>query len=454
MGKKKEEWVTRKKIRLEKEENPILNLWMILTHFFGELMEWISGMEDPRNQSYITYTQNDLIVLGMLKNFCSIESMRSMTEKFNEEQCIKNLYAFTGHEGLKETPHYDTLNNYLERLSPDALADVRKRMIAKLIRSKVFDYGKLNGKYWRIIFDGTGLFYFKEKHCENCLRETYTGSDGQTSVRYFHKVLEVKLKLSDKIVISLGTEFIENENEDVKKQDCEINAAKRLMKRIKQDFPRMNFCMQGDALYAVESIMELCSEYYWKYLFTQKETRQVLVGAAYNELEDCDKTKVSGVGKEKGTAYFYNHAEKLAGKKQVMNILEYVYEPDKNSGDGKKRMLWLTNINLTQAKVGEMVDSGRGRWDIENKGFNRQKNVLYKIQHINSRNSNAMKNHYLLTQIADIIMQLYLAWGDLHRTAKQGLKITAEWLLESFRKMPITEEALANIGRRTSIYLR
>ena len=36
-----------------------------------------------------------------------------------------------------------------------------------------------------------------------------------------------------------------------------------------------------------------------------------------------------------------------------------------------------------------------------------QKNGLYAIQHLNSRNSNAMKNHYLLTQIADILMQMY-----------------------------------------------
>ncbi len=55
--------------------------------------------------------------------------------------------------------------------------------------------------------------------------------------------------LSDSIVVSLGTEFIENEKEDVKKQDCETNAAKRLMK-IKKDYPRLSVCIQGDALYA------------------------------------------------------------------------------------------------------------------------------------------------------------------------------------------------------------
>ena len=35
-------------------------------------------------------------------------------------------------------------------------------------------------------------------------------------------------------VISLGTEFIENEKEDVSRQDCENAAAKRLLKRLKK----------------------------------------------------------------------------------------------------------------------------------------------------------------------------------------------------------------------------
>ena len=34
---------------------------------------------------------------------------------------------------------------------------------------------------------------------------------------------------------------------------------------------------------------------------------------------------------------------------------------------------------------------------------------IYDIGHLNSRNTNTMKNHYLLTQIADIIMQFFLA---------------------------------------------
>lgn len=54
--------------------------------------------------------------------------------------------------------------------------------------------------------------------------------------------------------------------------------------------------------------------------------------------------------------------------------------------------------------------------------FNNQKNGLYRTGHLNSRNSNAMKNHYLLTQISDILMQLYLAWNPYIRDLKQTIK--------------------------------
>lgn len=54
---------------------------------------------------------------------------------------------------------------------------------------------------------------------------------------YYHKILEAKIVLSDHVVVSLGTEFIENETESVSKQDCEINVAKRLFQKIKRITP-------------------------------------------------------------------------------------------------------------------------------------------------------------------------------------------------------------------------
>lgn len=241
-------------------------------------------MDDPRNLSYTTYTQSDLALMGILKNMCAVKSMRSMDETFNEQQCIDTLRLLSGDQELVEMPHADTLNYYLERLSPKCLADVRKKMVKSLIRKKSFYRAKLFGKYWRVIIDGTGLFYFREKHCDNCLVTTLTCEENGKEVkvkRYYHKVLEAKLVLAPGIIISLDTEFIENEKEDVSKNDCEINAAKRLLERLGKDYPRLPICLQGDTLYAIEPIMKICRERRWKYILTQKETRQKILAESY-----------------------------------------------------------------------------------------------------------------------------------------------------------------------------
>lgn len=72
-------------------------------------------MADPRNPSYITYTQSDLVCMGVLKNVCSVLTMKSMEEQFNEEECIRTLKIFSGDQNLEEMPHCDTLNYYLEK---------------------------------------------------------------------------------------------------------------------------------------------------------------------------------------------------------------------------------------------------------------------------------------------------------------------------------------------------
>lgn len=108
---------------------------------------------------------------------------------------------------------------------------------------------------------------------------------------------EAKIVLGEKLVLSLDTEFIENENENVTKQDCEINAARRMLKRLKEDYPRLPVCIQ-----AAETIMELCRKNRREYILTQKETRQKLLSESYEWIAGGGgKTEVKNIGKEPGT---------------------------------------------------------------------------------------------------------------------------------------------------------
>ena len=436
----------------KKRDRGIVDFLMIQNHFFPDFKQWIEEMLDPRHPSYTIYTQKDLVYMGILKNICSIESMRQMDEKFNEDTCIKTMQKMTGNQKLEEMPHYDTLNYYLERLSPECLSVLRKKMITSLIRGKQFYRGRLLGKYWRVILDGTGVSYFTEKHCENCLKENKVLRDGRTITVYYHKVLEAKLVLSDRIVVSLGTEFIENESEQVDKQDCEMNAAKRLIARLKKEYPRLPICLQGDGLYATEPMMEICRLNNWKYIFSHKMQR--LVAESYDLLTEAEgKIELDGIGAEKGKGAFYNHVDELAGKAEKMHVYEYNYVKRVRGEEKERHFQWITNIELTKRNLSEMIAAGRGRWKIENEGFNNQKNGLYQIQHLNSRNSNAMKNHYLLTQIADILMQLYVVWSPIVKEIKQSIKNTSSRLLESFRRQTVTDEDVHYIERYTTVYL-
>ena len=457
--KKKADWVTKaKKRKAKKKDRGIVDFMMIMHHFFKELPKWIDEMNDPRNPSYTTYTQADLILMGLLKNVCAVKTMRSMEEEFNEEACIETLRLLSGDPNLEEMPHYDTLNYYLEKLSPKCLADVRKKMIKSLIRMKCFYRSKLFGEYWRVIIDGTGLFYFREKHCENCLVTTVTREEEGKEVkvkRYYHKVLEAKLVLAPNIIISLDTEFIENENEEVSKNDCEINAAKRLFERLDKDYPRLPICLQGDALYAAEPVMKICKANHWKYILTQKDTRQKVLSESYAYIRAAGGADtVKKIGKELGIGEYINHVEEVAGKKETANMYRYWYEAVKKDGEKEvHEFQWITNIEITARNLEELIEAGRGRWKIENEGFNNQKNGIYDIEHLNSRNSNAMKNHYLITQIADIVMQIYLAWNPLIREINQTIKNTSSRLLESFRRQTVTNEDVLYIQRYTTVYL-
>ena len=133
--------------------------------------------------------------------------------------------------------------------------------------------------------------------------------------RYYHKVLEAKLVLAPGIIISLDTEFIENENEDVSKNDCELNAAKRLLERLSRDYPRLPICLQGDALYAVEPVMKICRGHGWKYILTQKASRQKVLSESYDWIAGGGGAEtVEGIGKEGGERRIYQPCRENSGE--------------------------------------------------------------------------------------------------------------------------------------------
>ena len=95
--KKKADWMTKaKKRKVKKRDRGIVDVMMLMQHYFKELSLWFNEMTDPRHPSYTTYTQADLALMGVMKNICAVKSMRSMEENFNEQPCIDTLRILSG----------------------------------------------------------------------------------------------------------------------------------------------------------------------------------------------------------------------------------------------------------------------------------------------------------------------------------------------------------------------
>lgn len=219
------------------------------------------------------------------------KSMRTMSDNFNKEECIENVSKILGVESLEALPHYDTINDFLSGLDIEELEKIRTYMIKELLKKRCFENYRIEGKYWGVIIDGTGLHTFHEKHCSHCLRRVYTDKEtGTKTVLYMHHVLEAKIVVGD-MVFSIGSEFIENESEDVTKQDCELKAFNRLAKKIKQTFKRLPICILGDSLYACETVFQLCNEHKWKYLCRFKEGRIRSISSEFKSIKELEHNK-------------------------------------------------------------------------------------------------------------------------------------------------------------------
>lgn len=422
-------------------------------HFFPDLIKRFHQVADPRQQGSTQYSIEEILYTIIMKNVCNITSMQSMTDTFNDENVVRNMSTILGTQEREDVPHYVTINECLEKLDPTELEALRKAMVYTLIRKKSFNDAKFLKKYWMIIIDGTGLFYFKKKHCENCLKQVKNRGTEDEQIFYYHKVLEAKIVLGDQTVISIASEFIENENESVSKNDCEQNAFKRLAKKLKKEFPRLPICILGDSLYASEPVFDICKKNNWAYLIRYKDGSIPSIAQEINTIKEMDEAGERVIFTEKeykrrkreSLKHQMKWMSELPYKKHEITVLELKIEKE---GKEAGSFQWLTNLTITGKTAYDFAQAGRKRWKIENEGFNIQKHQRYEIEHANSLHNQAMKNHYLLTQIADILMQMYEFKNKSIRKVKRSIKNISSHLLASFARQ-LTKEDISNTQLNT-----
>ena len=381
--------MTRAERRNEKKKygRDFASFCQIINRYFPDLSGWLASLKDPRK--FWTYEMEVMLMTVIMKNVFCISSMQKMTDEFIKSECVNNLCTMLGVPKHEFLPHYVTVNKFLSKMDTGELEELRVQMIHALLRRRKFEDARLLGEYWMVIFDATGLFHFKERHCPHCLKKVLNKGAKDEQAVYYHHVLEAKIVLGDGFVVSIGTEFIENENEDVSKNDCETKAFRRLAAKLKKEYPRLKICVLADSLYASEPVFKCIKNNGWHFLIRYKDGSIPSVAEEYRSIrgyggsDSLDGT-IAREYPRRGKVNKKLHMEWVPeidyrGYSLTLLALEIEETQEKNGKMKNLMFQWLTDLAVNLKNAGEFADAGRGRWCIENQGFNIQKNVRYDI---------------------------------------------------------------------------
>lgn len=406
-----------------------------LRHFFPKLRHWLDTLPDPRDVSRSTYPLRSLLWVGMLLFLFHRSGRRRLRYDFKGNGALPNLNALAETE-LHTLPHPDTLAYLLERLSPECLDRLRRRMVRSLLRKRCLERFRLFNRYYLVAIDATGYLSSRKPHCDRCLRETL--SPGVTL--YYHAALEAKLVCANGLVFSLGTEFLQN-TDGQDKQDCELKAFYRFLPRLRAAFPQLPICLLLDGLYLNQNVLSLVKKHRCQCIITFKEGS---LPEAYSEFQALRALLP------------HQHIETTDGIVQshhswVNDLVHgehrfHALESQQTRPDGKlTRFLWATSFRVSATNVTTLSQGGRLRWKIENEGFNTQKNGGYRLEHAYSKDWQAGQNFYLLTQLAHLMNQLMAKGNLLPAPLKHlfgSIRSFADRLLEAWRTATLEADAL------------
>ena len=146
--------------------------------------------------------------------------------------------------GMTRAPCDTYRRETLDPVSPESLRPSFTSVFRQLQRGKALeDMVFLDGHYL-VALDGTGYFSSKTIHCASCLQKVHRNG----SITYYHQMLGAAIIHPDfREVIPLMPEPIVKQD-GTEKNDCERNAAKRFMTKLRQDHPHLKFIITEDAL--------------------------------------------------------------------------------------------------------------------------------------------------------------------------------------------------------------
>jgi hypothetical protein len=298
-----------------------------------------------------------------------------------------SLLAFDGRrqdENMKRLFHIDRvpcdtqMRKILDPVDPLELRPAFVDVFRQAQRGKALEPFKFMGKYFLLHMDGTQYFTSEAVHCESCLKKEHR--DGR--VTYSHQMLAAVLAHPNlREVIPLGPEPIGN-TDGQGKNDCERNAARRLLRRIRAEHPHPNFIVVEDGLASnaphIRDILALRMHFI---LGAKPGDHEFLFTYLMDEFDRDRVTIVTWKERNKTCEIHFVNGLPLNASNQdlLVNFLGYTeYDAD---GNIVKQFSWVTDLKITRNNCRTLVCGARARWKIENETFNTLKNQGYHFEH-------------------------------------------------------------------------
>jgi hypothetical protein len=345
------------------------HLW--IKDLLGHVKTKLEKIKDTAAKRTREYTLIDCLMSGLAIFGMKYSSLLKFDQDSRTNATIKSnlnsLYL------IDKVPCDTQLRERLDTVDPDQLQRGLNAVITQLQRGKALEDYQHIDDYYLLPLDGTGYFSSHEVHCQNCCVKEH--KDG--SKTYYHQALTaVLVHHNHKPVFPVAMEFIQKQD-GASKNDCELNAAKRIIAKLKTAHPHLKMRMLCDALYANGPFIKELVANKFGYIIVATQKNNPYLFKQYKSI-NCSTYKVED-GKRTITYKFYNQLSLNETHKDVMvNFVEYIEVEDKKV---KFYSSWITDIHLTELNIVSVVEGARCRWHIENQTFNTLKNQGYNFEH-------------------------------------------------------------------------
>lgn len=393
---------------------PVKNL--TLEAMIGKLSATFSQMPDERAAERIDYSRHDTLMSGFALMFFQHPSLLQFQRAMKQKQRRCNLETIFGVKAVpSDTQMREILDGAptepLRRLLPELFEGVRRAGWATQFKVHL-PSGQQQGDYYVVAMDGSEYFHSTQIECPGCLRQT----DAKGTVHYSHQVVSATLvRPGSHRVLPLDVEEVRNSG-GTEKQDCEINAGKRLMARFRREHRQMPVIVTGDDLVAHEPMVQQLLEQRMHYVLVAKPD-------SHPELFEWVEMLERVGGSEHGSWHegpacrrrFFEYRivrqVPLTAEHTSWVTLVEVWEKDK-TGKLLYHNSWITDLEVNGENVSVVVGIGRAKWKIENEQFNVHKNHGYELEHNYGHGQQTLSMIFYLLNLLAFVAHVILQLGD------------------------------------------